>query len=83
MLDVEHTANEHNGQVILYHFLEDYFEYECFVTLLLYIFRYTVALATMVFISCCSIESLKFIVDFFLHLCYLLLRVLTEQNHVS
>lgn len=55
-------SSEHSRQAIPYHFMkEDYIKCKCLVILLLYIFRYPVASATMVFMNCCSTESLKFI----------------------
>lgn len=55
-------------------------------TVALYIFRYTVASAVMVFMNCCFVESLKFILDssgfvlyFTVHI-YLGSRIMCHQN---
>lgn len=71
-----YTASEHKRQVIPYHFLEeDYFEYECSDTLLLYICRYTMTSTIVVFMNCCSIESFKIYFRFLGGLYYTLLWV--------
>lgn len=62
MLVVEQTAVNTVGKWSLEFIKEDYLSLNVY-TVAVYIYRYTVASAIMVFINCCSIESLKFILE--------------------
>lgn len=79
-------SSEHSRQVIPYDFMkEDYIECECLVTLLLYIFRYTVALATMVFIVFMLLQRIFKTYFRFFRVCIMLYfwQIFREQNNVS